>query len=182
MTYVENLHQNDPVNPQYSRAGLPLFLTSIVKSLDEIPVECMLDRVKNTVRMDPGMLAALPRATQRQLQGIPLHSGYRAANEIHHPRLSDKAWTVFKHNVLNAECIAAQDSIGNYNQAVAKEIAAGQQPRCTLIFGGGWTRGAGLQEQCLQQSELIAGWILPALRATVNPGSALEQDAAATAA
>jgi predicted NAD/FAD-dependent oxidoreductase len=181
MTYVENLHQNDPVNPQYSRAGLPLFLTSIVKSLDEIPAECMLDRVRTTVRMDPGMLAALPRATQRQLQGEPLRTGYRASHDVPHPRLSDKAWTVFKHNVLNAECIAAQTEINNYNLSVAREIGAGQKPACALLFGGGWTHGAGLQEQCLQQSDQIAQWIAPALR-QLTPAAAPGTGAASTAA
>jgi predicted NAD/FAD-dependent oxidoreductase len=182
MTYVENLHQNDPVNPQYSRAGLPLFLTSLVKSLDEIPAESMLDRVRDTTRMDPGMLAALPRATQRQLQGEPLRTGYRANHDLPHPKLADKAWTVFKHNVLNAECIAAQAEISNYNQAIAKELGAGRRPACALMFGGGWTHGAGLQEQCLQQSDQIARWIAPALRGEVSPGAALETDAASTGA
>jgi predicted NAD/FAD-dependent oxidoreductase len=182
MTYVENLHQNDPVNPQYSRAGLPLFLTSIVKSLHEIPHESMLDRVRDTLRLDAGLLDALPRATQRHLRGETLHTGYRAAHDMPHPKLADKAWTVFKHNVLNADCIAAQESINNVNLGVAQQIGAGQQPPCALLFGGGWTKGAGLQEQCLQQSELIAGWILPALRGAVSAEPSLERAAAATTA
>ncbi|MEO7495481.1 MAG: FAD-dependent oxidoreductase [Massilia sp.] len=182
MSYVENLHQNDPVNPQYSRAGLPLFLISLVKSLDEIPRETMLDRVRQTHRIAPGMLAALPRATRRQLNGEALHTGYRHQNDVTHPALRDKAWTVFKHNVLNAECIAAQDSIGIFNKATAEQIAQGRQPSCALLFGGGWTLGAGLQEQCIMQSELIAGWIAPALRAAVSPALTLVPDGAATAA
>jgi hypothetical protein len=182
MSYVENLHQNDPANPQYSRAGLPLFLISLVKSLDEIPRETMLERVRHTHRIDPAMLAHLPQATQRQLQGEPLRTGYRTTQDVVHPALASKAWTVFKHNVLNAECIAAQDSINHYNLATAKHIGDGEQPACALLFGGGWTRGAGLQEQCLQQSSLIAGWILPALRGAVSPAAAPAAAAAATAA
>lgn len=182
MSYVENLHQNDPLNPQYSRFGLPLFLISLVKSLDEIPVETMLDRVKTTHRVDPAMLAALPRATQRQLRGEPLHTGYRSSQDAPHPKLANKAWTVFKHNVLNAECIAAQDQMAGYNKATGAEIGAGKQPECALLFGGGWTLGAGLQEQCLQQSELIAGWLLPALRSAPIPAATPDQAECATAA
>lgn len=182
MSYVENLHQNDPANPQYSRAGLPLFLISLVKSLGEIPLDTMLDRVRHTHRIDPAMLANLPRATQRQLHGEPLRTGYRTTQDVVHPALANKAWTVFKHNVLNAECIAAQDSIKHYNGATARDIGGGEWPACALLFGGGWTRGAGLQEQCLQQSELLAGWILPALRAAVSRGPEAEAATAPGAA
>lgn len=182
MSYVENLHQNDPANPQYSRAGLPLFLISLVKSLDEIPRAAMLERVRHTHRIEPAMLANLPRATQRQLHGEPLRTGYRSAADVVHPTLANKAWTVFKHNVLNAECIGAQDSINHYNLATAAQIGNGEQPACALLFGGGWTCGAGLQEQCLQQSALIAGWILPALRGAVSAAPAPAPAAAATAA
>jgi len=172
MSYVENLHQNDPVNPQYSRAGLPLFLISMVKSLDEIPVDAMLDRVRDTQRVDPVMYAALPRATQRQLHGAAPQSGYRAPVEAVHAKYANKAWAVFKHNVLNAACIAAQQSIDNCNKAVASHLELGVPPECALLFGGGWTRGAGLQEQCIDQAQRIAAWILPALRAKAAPAPA----------
>ena len=180
MSYVENLHQNDPVNPQYSRAFLPLYLISLVKSLDEIPVDTMLDRVREPQRVDPAMLAALPRATQRQLQGDSLATGYRMAGDATHAVLRNKAWTVFKHNVLNAECIAAQDDISLYNKGTGEQIRLGHQPSCALLFGGGWTRGAGLQEQCIEQGELIADWIRPALRAELRTAPARAE--AATAA
>ncbi len=171
MSYVENLHQNDPVNPQYSRAGLPLFLISMVKSLDEIPESAMLDRVRDTQRVDPVMYNALPRATQRQLHGQLPQSGYRAPVEAVHARYANKAWCVFKHNVLDAACLAAQAGIDNCNQAVSAHLGLGVQPECALLFGGGWTRGAGLQEQCIDQAQRIATWMLPALRAKVHPGA-----------
>jgi hypothetical protein len=180
MSYVENLHQNDPVNPQYSRAGLPLFLISMVKSLDEIPEYAMLDRVRDTERVDPAMYAALPRATQRQLRGELPQSGYRAPLEAVHARYSNKAWAVFKHNVLDAACLAAQISIDHCNKAVSAHLGLGVQPECALLFGGGWTRGAGLQEQCIEQSQYIAAWVLPALRATTT--AAATPGAHATAA
>lgn len=182
MSYVENLHQNDHANPPYSHAGLPLFFVSLVKSLDEIPLDAMLERVRDTRRIAPSMLALLPRATQRQLHGEALRTGYRSAQDAGHPALANKAWTVFKQNVLNAECIAAQEAINRHNLVTARLIASGEQPACALLFGGGWTRGAGSQEQCLQQSELIAGWILPALRGDFNPAAATAAAAVAKAA
>lgn len=182
MTYVENLHQNDPLNPQYAQAGLPLYLISLVKSLHEIPIASMLDRVTDTRRISADLLAALPRASRRQFDGEVLHSGYRMAHDLSHPALAGKAWTVFKHNVLNAECIAAQIKISDYNEVLGEQIRMGQAPGCALLFAGGWTRGAGLQEQCLQQSTFIAGAILPALRRAVSLGSARQRAVAATAA
>lgn len=162
MSYVGNLHQNDPANPDYAQAGLPLFLISMVSSLNEIPVQSMLDRVQDTSRIGPAMLAALPQATQRQLQGEPLRTNASLARV--HPDLADKAWTVFKHNVLDVSCIEAQDAIDAFNQEVAGQIAAGAAPACPLLFGGGWTIGAGLHEQCLLQSAQLAQALIPALR------------------
>ncbi len=181
MSYVCNLHQNDPVNPEYARAGLPQFFVSLVSTLSEIPFDTMLDRVQESSRVPPHLFNALPRATQRQLNGEPLRTGYRAAADAI-PHLADKAWTVFKHNVLDASCIAAQAQIYDFNQANADQLAAGQQPACALLFGGGWTVGAGLQEQCLRQSKAIAGWILPALRgALTRPQTPAANGAAAAA-
>jgi hypothetical protein len=79
--------------------------------------------------------------------------------------LADKAWTIFKHNVLDADCLVAQQAINQYNSHTAGQLAHHEPLECALLFGGGWTHGAGLQEQCLQQSAKLAGWILPALSA-----------------
>jgi predicted NAD/FAD-binding protein len=180
MTYVCNLHQNDPLNPDYAHAGLPLFLVSLVKSLNDIPYQAMLDRVRDTRRINPRMLAELPRATQRQLQGELLRSGLATGNAP--SRLANKAWTVFKHNVLDAECIASQQEIQDYNEATAIQIADGRQPVCSLLFAGGWTIGAGLHEQCLVRSAMIAGAILPALREGLIPAEESDPVVAARAA
>lgn len=40
-------------------------------------------------------------------------------------------------------------------------VSAGGSSQPALLFGGGWTVGAGLQEQCLQQSQTISTLILP---------------------
>ena len=181
MSYVENLHQNDPANPQYAQFGLPLYLISLVKSLAEIPVETMLERVRTPHRVDPALLAALPRATQRQLHGASLATGYRSSADATDPALRNKAWTAFKHNVLNAECILAQDDIRLYNKGTGEQIRLGHQPSCALLFGGGWTRGAGLQEQCIEQGQMIADWIRPALRAALRSAAAPSPTEAAAA-
>ena len=172
MSYVENLHQNDPANPHYAQSGLPLYLVSLVRSLDEIPVETMLERVRAPHRVDPSLLATLPRATQRQLHGASFATGYRSSTDATDPTLRNKAWTAFKHNVLNAACILAQDDIRLYNKSTGEQIRLGHQPSCALLFGGGWTRGAGLQEQCIEQAEMIAAWIRPALRAELRSDAA----------
>lgn len=71
------------------------------------------------------------------------------------PRVpAGKAWAMFKHNVLNAACIAAQAQMKKINEDNAK---AASMP---LFFGGGWTLGAGLHEQCLAQSQRLAQWAL----------------------
>lgn len=182
MTYVENLHQNDAANPAYAHAGLPLFLTSMVRSLDEIAEENMLERVSSAQHVAPDMLAALPQATRRQLQGEALHGGYREQNQAIPANLANKALTSFKHNVLDAACIKAQQLIAAYNSKVAASIARVEQPECALLFGGGWTLGAGLQEQCLAQSEQLAGAILPGMRPALSPAAAPAPAACATAA
>jgi uncharacterized protein len=182
MTYVENLHQNDPANLHYDKAGLPQFFVSLVDSLNQIPRQAMLDRVQEPHRIEPRMLAALPQATRHQLNGKALLSGYRSTADGLHRELDGKAWTMFKHNVLDAQCIAAQQAIESFNIANGKQIAQGRQPACALLFGGGWSNGAGLQEQCLAQSAKIAAWIAPALHTVLTPASAVHSRADAAAA
>jgi predicted NAD/FAD-dependent oxidoreductase len=165
MSYVENLHQNDPANPDYNKAGLPTFFVSLVDTLNAIPRDAMLDRLSDPSRVDPALLAQLPKATLRQLHGEAVLTGYRSETHPLHQQLADKAWTIFKHNVLDADCLVAQQAINQYNSHTAGQLAHHEPLECALLFGGGWTHGAGLQEQCLQQSAKLAGWILPALSA-----------------
>ncbi len=74
--------------------------------------------------------------------------------------LEAKAWTLFKHNVLDANCLEAQAEIERYNQTNARRRFEGHQEGCPLLFAGGWTRGAGLQEQCLEQSAHLVALLL----------------------
>jgi hypothetical protein len=159
--YVVNLHQNDPANPPYNSAALPQFFVSLVDDLNRIPRHDMLDRVQGEHKLSAELLAALPKATRRQLQGAAPHSGYRHQLESDMTALGNKAWTAFKHNVLNAQCIRAQQAMKTFNEQVGQRLAQGQAPQVPLLFGGGWTLGAGLQEQCLQQASAVSNWLLP---------------------
>ncbi|UXY13967.1 FAD-dependent oxidoreductase [Chitiniphilus purpureus] len=159
--YVVNLHQNDPLNPGYDHAGLPQYFVSLTDDLNRIPRQAMLDRVQQAARIAPPLLDALPRATRDALGGVPTDGGYRHLLAAVPPELHDKAWTVFKHNVLDAHCIEAQQRIAQFNGEMAGAVVAGRRPPYPLLFGGGWTHGAGLHEQCLEQSLQLAAWVLP---------------------
>ena len=162
INYVVNLHQNDPEpGAPYNAAGLPQYFVSLVTDLNQIPRQDMLDRVLEDDALPAPLLGALPQATRAHLRGAEVQSGYR--HEVPHlvQQLGDKAWTVFKHNVLDADCIRAQQDMLRWNTEVAEELLNGQRPDVPLLFGGGWTLGAGLQEQCLEQGEKLAGWIVP---------------------
>jgi hypothetical protein len=37
-----------------------------------------------------------------------------------------------------------------------------------LFFGGGWTNGAGLHEQCMAQSQRMAQWAICAMNAPIS--------------
>ena len=98
--------------------------------------------------------------------GAVAETGYRHQLDELSPELDTKAWTVFKHNVLDAECIQAQADVLALNQGWAElrlrsASGNGTAPQPSLLFAGGWTVGAGLHEQCLQQSLTISGLVLP---------------------
>ncbi len=156
--YVANRHQNDAENPAYNQAGLPQFFVSLVDDLNRIPRSEMLER--NSSPLDaPAALAATE----------PGESGYRDRLPQMDAALEAKAWTLFKHNVLDADCLEAQTEIERYNQTTARKRFEGHQDGCPLLFAGGWTRGAGLQEQCLEQSAHLVALLLAAPERRVNP-------------
>lgn len=156
--YVVNRHQNDAETPCYDRAGLPQFFVSLVDDLNRIPRSEMLDR------------HASPPDAPASLAGAALGAaGYRDRLPAIESALEAKAWTLFKHNVLDAECLEAQAEIERYNQRTARRRYEGHRGVCPLLFAGGWTRGAGLQEQCLKQSAHLVALLLAAPERRLNP-------------
>lgn len=159
--YVVNLHQNDHNTPAYDHAGLPLYFVSLVDHLQDIPQDAMLNRVTTAEALPAEIRDILPKATLQRMENTALDSGYTSQLEHAPQGIENKAWTMFKHNVLDANCMQAQNDLQNYHVELGKMIAAGQLPACRLLFAGGWTHGAGLHEQCLQQSQQISQWLVP---------------------
>lgn len=152
MSYVENWHQNDRAHPRYNEAGLPVFFTTLTPDLHAVDPSMVLERAGGE-HLPSTARAALPHlALAAAAQPATGYTETHApAGLTHH---GGKAWTLFKHNVLDAGCLQAQVQIAAFNE---KNAASPQWP---LFFGGGWTRGAGLHEQCMAQSECMAGWAL----------------------
>ncbi|MEC4766462.1 FAD-dependent oxidoreductase [Halomonas sp. CUBES01] len=155
--YVANRHQNDAENPAYNQAGLPQFFVSLVDDLNRIPRCEMLDRRPSPLNEPAALAAAAPREAGYRNRLPPLDSA-----------LETKAWTLFKHNVLDANCLEAQTEIERYNQTIAQRRCEGHLDVCPLLFVGGWTRGAGLQEQCLEQSEHLATLLMKGTEPSVR--------------
>lgn len=106
ISYVENLHQNDPENPPYNHFSAPYFFVTLNPSV-AIPDKYVL----------------------RSPQG-------------------EKAVAYFPHNVFNLGAMAAQEKL---------PAIQGQN---NVFFTGGWTHGAGLQEECLLSAQDVTGLIL----------------------
>ena len=156
--YVANRHQNDAENPAYNQAGLPQYFVSLVDDLNRIPRREMLER-RPPPLSGPEALAA----------AVPGEAGYRDRLPRLDSDLEAKAWTLFKHNVLDADCLEAQAEIERYNQTTARGRIEGRQGVCPLLFAGGWTRGAGLQEQCLEQSAQLVELLLGKVERRADP-------------
>jgi uncharacterized protein len=62
------------------------------------------------------------------------------------------AW--FRHNVLDLAGMRAQQTLRRYHQ----DLPGSGHAR--LYFSGGWTRGAGLHEECWLQAADLADWLL----------------------
>lgn len=161
MSYVENLHQNDPVNPALSNIGLPVFFTSLIPDLRQVQPNAVLTRITGSEVPDK-LARALPHLAQAPLNQSHPATGY--THELGGIPTGDagKAWALFKHNVLNVACIQAQQQMLTLNQDNAR------RPLIPLFFGGGWTHGAGLHEQCLEQSQQLTAWTLAYLDARLR--------------
>lgn len=123
ISYVCNLHQNDPADPARNRFEEPYFFVTLNP---RVPIP--------------------DRYVLRTVEG-------------------DKAVAYFPHNIVSLEAMAAQGEL---------EKVQGQN---RLFFTGGWTMGAGLQEECLMSAVNVAARIhsgRPKIDAHYRPGAGEE--------
>jgi uncharacterized protein len=140
MTYVCNRHQNDAGRVEFDRAGMPLFFVTL-NPQQRIPDEHVLSWA------DDQDLSDAQRVEQAQLG----HPATGAPGADVDPRRA-VAW--FRHNVLDLAGMRAQQTLRRYHQ----DLPGSGHAR--LYFSGGWTRGAGLHEECWLQAADLADWLL----------------------
>lgn len=141
MTYLCNRHQNDAGgsrSSEYNQVGLPQFFVTL-NPQREIPDHDILRTV------DPAEVAPELRAELPQLS-TP------GSNKLSYGRIepNQPAIAHFKHNLIDRKCFLAQRALVNYHETAT-----------SLFFGGGWSKGSGLHEECWEQAERIAQKILP---------------------
>ncbi|NOX76562.1 MAG: FAD-dependent oxidoreductase [Gammaproteobacteria bacterium] len=147
MTYVMNRLQNDAAewvedgpdgHPEiktgpYNRFGLPQFFVSL-NPVTPIPDEYVLRVIRQPGQTPGGYAKHFSEDEQR----LP---GWHAIDEA-----DDRASTWFKHNVLDFNCLDAQEML---------DSAQGGD-HDNLYFTGGWCKGAGLHEECWLMGEHVA--------------------------
>lgn len=144
MTYVMNRLQNDAAQPadsgepDYNRFGMPQFFVSLNP---EPPVRD--ERVLRIVREPGHTPGGYTRRLASTEQALP--RGWQTLGEG-----DDRAVAWFKHNVLDFDCLDAQDAL--------PAAQGGEHGR--LYFTGGWTKGAGLHEECWLMGEVVAKAVL----------------------
>jgi hypothetical protein len=144
ITYLCNRHQNDARDTRYDRAGLPPFFVTL-NPQRPVPQEFIL-RWATAPELDEAQRSALSRAAL----------GRRPAAGLGAERDADQAVAWFRHNVLDRAGYEAQQTLKAYHEKLA--AGSGWAP---LYFSGGWSRGAGLHEECWQQARDLAAWLLP---------------------
>jgi len=75
------------------------------------------------------------------------------ASLISSGKTGDRAIAKFKHNLIDRACFLAQRELLEYHS---------QEAPVHVYFGGGWSRGSGLHEECWLQSRDIAKRIMNA--------------------
>lgn len=147
ITYVCNRHQNDALNTLYDRAGLPPFFVTL-NPQRPVPQEFIL------------RWATPPELDEAQRQGLSRGALARGqAAGLGAERDADQAVAWFRHNVLDRAGYEAQKTLRVYHEKLSGSTQA------PLYFTGGWSRGAGLHEECWRQARDLAAWLLPARRA-----------------
>ncbi|MGD9834173.1 MAG: FAD-dependent oxidoreductase [Piscinibacter sp.] len=143
ITYVCNRHQNDAHDTRYDRAGVPPFFVTL-NPQRPVPPEFIL------------RWSALPELDEAQRRGLSRGALARGREgSLGAERDADQAVAWFRHNVLDRAGFEAQKTLRTYHGQLA---GSAQAP---LYFTGGWSRGAGLHEECWRQARDLAAWMLP---------------------
>jgi len=141
MTYLCNRHQNDAGGShasEYNQVGLPQFFVTL-NPQREVPEQYILK-----------LVAAEEVSTALQLELPQLGTSGENATGYSRMLAGEPAVAHFKHNLIDKNCFIAQDDLASYHENATH-----------LFFGGGWSRGSGLHEECWQQAQFIAGLIVP---------------------
>ena len=128
MTYVENRHQNDflaEADPTLRNFAMPLVFITL-NPQQEIPDRYILRRAASS-------------------SNNQAHRGGYYRDEF--KGKDNRAIAHFKHNILNAQCWAAQQALPSI------------QGLDNLYFCGGWAKQAGLQESCVMMAHTVAATI-----------------------
>ncbi len=133
MTYVCNRHQNDTQHPEYNRLGYPQFFITLNPQIP-IPDDAVLLQAPEE-DIPAELYTILPKATRL----LAAQESNAASDE------EKKCITTFKHNLLDKACFLGQRELVNFHQSDTR-----------LLLCGGWSLGAGLQEECFHQAERVA--------------------------
>ncbi|MEN8802023.1 MAG: NAD(P)-binding protein [Thiogranum sp.] len=147
MTYVMNRHRNDaavwyetdahgtPVmkTTEFNKAGMPQYFVTLNPCVP-IPDEYVLKTPEGEARKPAGYF----KEFKNNEEMLP---GWRQLGGVEGEGQPVIGW--FKHNVLNFDCLDAQEQLA--------ELQGGDY--MNLYFAGGWTRGAGLHEECWKMAE-----------------------------
>ncbi len=170
MTYVMNRHRNDaavwyeknehgiPImkTTKYNKAGMPQYFVTLNPCVP-IPDEYVLKTPKDEQRKPAGYFKNFTE-NEEKLPGWQLMIEAAGGGQ---PVIG---W--FKHNVLNFDCLDAQQEL--------KALQGGAFQN--LYFTGGWTNGAGLHEECWEVAKEVAVEIIKQQSLQEKSQLAIESD------
>jgi len=158
MTYVCNRHQNDAgsdMDSGFDKAGLPQFFVTL-NPLREIPEQYVLKAVASN-DMSSELKSMLPRLISASGSANSNSADVKNAENYGRLKAGEPAVAYFKHNLIDKNCFQAQQKLIEYHHFIRDHADVAKQ----LYFGGGWSNGSGLHEECWEQAERIAECIIP---------------------
>lgn len=127
MTYVQNRHRNDRMNPEFDKYGLPIYFVTL----------------NPDVRIPDAHVLRMPKKEQKARAAAPGGYGHLVPEAARQDDDMAVAW--FRHVVQDLTLLNNQDILPNH-----QGIADGR-----VYFVGCWTLGAGLHEECFHQAENV---------------------------